>query len=214
MKKRDYLDQADKSKHWEKRNSPASEYFEILKHYDKNLEGKTLLDVGCAEGVEVNEFRKLGLKADGVDTKEDFISKAQKRFPEANFVVGSAEKLPFKDQSYDIIFSINTLFYTDVEKSLPEFCRVLKKGGRGVVSFDTEIFNLDEANAFHSDSIEHLEKVLEKSGAKIEEIGEVEERIDGKPFRHKHTFHKVIFNNRSDRIKREVEASMEASNKN
>ena len=58
MEKKDYLDQADKSKHWEQRNSPALEYLKILKHYDKNPEGKTLLDVGCAEGVEVNEFRK------------------------------------------------------------------------------------------------------------------------------------------------------------
>jgi len=193
METRDYLDQADKSKHWEQRNSPALEYLKILKHYDKNPEGKTLLDVGCAEGVEVNEFRKLGLKADGIDAKENFIVNAQKKFPEANFVVGSAEKLPFVDQSYDIIFSINTLFYTDIEKSLPEFCRVLKKGGRGIISFDTEIINLDENTVFHSDSVEHMKKILEKEGAEIEGIGEVEERTDENPFRHKHTFHKVIF---------------------
>lgn len=193
MKKRDYLDQADKSKHWEKRISPALEYFEIFKCLDKNPAGKTLLDVGCAEGIEVGEFRKLGLKADGVDINGDFVGQAQKRFPEAKFAQGSAESLPFADQSYDIVFSISTLFYTDIEKSLPEFCRVLKKGGRCIVSFDTEIFNLDEGAVFHSDSLEHLKNILEKEGAEIEELGEAEERTDEEPFKHKHTFYKVVF---------------------
>jgi len=90
MDKKNYLERADNSKHWEKRISPASEYFDILRRYDENPEGKKLLDVGCAEGIEVNEFRKLGVKADGIDIKEDFIAKAQTNFPEANFVVGSA----------------------------------------------------------------------------------------------------------------------------
>jgi len=191
--KKDYFNNAIRSKHWENRQSPALEYLDFLKTLDKYPEGKKLVDVGCASGIEVGEFQKLGLKADGVDVSEEFIKEAQENFPDSHFVAAKAEELPFKKGSYDIVFSINTLFHTDIEKSIPEFCRVLNEAGRGIVSFDIEIVNLDEDKIIHSDSIEHLEEILDKSGAEIEKLGMKEERIDVEPFRHKHVFHKIIF---------------------
>ncbi len=190
--KEKYLSRADASKHWEERQSPASQYFEILKALDQNLIGKKLLDVGCAEGIEVINFQRLGLETDGADISEKFIKEAKRNFPDSNFVVASAENLPYKDESYDIVFCINTLFYTNIEKSIAELCRILKEGGWGIISFDTEIVNLDEDKIFHSDSIEHLEKVLNQSGAQIKQLGDKEERLDQSPFRHKHVFHKIV----------------------
>ena len=188
-----YIGQADASRHWEQRLSPASEYFELLRSLDETPEGKSLLDVGCAAGIEAEEFQKMGLLVDGVDINEDLIKEAQERLPESHFVVASAEALPQKDESYDIVFSINALFYTELEKSIAEFCRVLKPGGRGIISFDTEIINLDEGAVFHSDSVDHLEKVLTDAGAEIEKVGLEEQRIDMEPFEHQHTFHKIVF---------------------
>jgi len=190
--KETYLNRADESKHWEERVSPALQYFESFKALDQNLAGKKLLDVGCAEGIEVGNFKKLGLKTDGVDISEKFIKEAQRNFPDSNFAVASAENLPYNNESYDIVFCINTLFYTDIEKSVPELCRILKEGGYGIISFDTEIVNLDEEKIFHTDSIEHLQKVLNLSGAQIIQLGDKEERFDQSPFKHRHVFHKIV----------------------
>jgi len=71
--KQDYLQQADKSKHWASRVSVAQEYFDLIKRFDPDIKGKTLLDVGCAEGEEVSSFNKLGLKAEGLDVNAEFI---------------------------------------------------------------------------------------------------------------------------------------------
>ena len=187
------LGQAVTSKHWEQRQSPAKQYIHLLQDVGVELIGKKLLDVGCARGIEVQKFREFGINADGVDLNVGFIDDAKTKCPDANFVVANAESLPYKNESYDMVFCINTLFYTDLNKSIPELCRILKKGGYGAISYDIEIINIDENTVIHSDSIEHLEHLLNESGSKIERIEDVEERIDPEPFKHKHVFHKVVF---------------------
>lgn len=190
---KNYFEKATESKHWEHRKSTSSEYFELIRQTDEQFKGKKILDVGCAAGIEVGEFQKFGFKADGVDINNNFIAEAKKNFPESNFAVTNAEKLPFKDGSYDYIFCINTLFYTDIEKSISEFCRVINKKGRGIISFDLQIINLDENKVIHSDTIEHLNKILKKNNVEIETLGDKEERIDTEPFKHRHIFHKIVF---------------------
>lgn len=188
-----YFTDAVESRHWKHRKSPASIYFELIKQTDKHPEGKRLLDVGCASGIEVEEFQKLGFRADGADINENFIAEAKKNHPDLNFTVANAEKLPFKDESYNYIFCTNTLFHTDIGKSISEFCRVVDEKGKGVISFDLQIINLDENKVIHSDTIEHLNEILRRNNTEIEILGDKEERIDIEPFKHKHVFHKVIF---------------------
>ncbi|MDR3424883.1 MAG: class I SAM-dependent methyltransferase [Alphaproteobacteria bacterium] len=193
MDKSDYLGVADASKHWVKRVSPAGQYFELIKQVHAETDGKKLLDVGCAEGIEVVNFTKLGFKAEGVDVDGGFIQAAKTTFPNLNFTMGDAEALPYKDESFHVVFSINTLFYTDINKSIPEFIRVLETGGIGVVGFDIRIEDLDKKTTFHQESREHLKDVLKRNGAQIILLGKEESRVDETPFRHEHTFYKVVF---------------------
>lgn len=111
--KQEHLDLANQSKHWENRNSPAKEYYDLLKKFSGDLTGKKLLDVGYAEGREVYEFSKLGLQAEGVDVKPEFIKEAKKKFNDLKFFVGSAEQLPFEDESFDVVFSKGNYFLTN-----------------------------------------------------------------------------------------------------
>jgi ubiquinone/menaquinone biosynthesis C-methylase UbiE len=85
------------------------------------------------------------------------------------------------------------LFYTDIEKSIPEFCRVLKNNGVGIISFDISITNLDNQKVFHKDSLEHLDYILKKQGAQIEFLSNLNKRIDKEPFKHMHEFYKILF---------------------
>lgn len=191
--KTDLLKLADNSKHWELRKSPVDKYLPLIKKNFGSLNNKRLLDIGCGTGVEVNEFNKRGIKAEGLDVKSEFIEEAKKEHPELIFNVGGAENLPFENEVFDIVFSINTLFYTDLTKSIPEMVRILKKSGIAVVSFDTEIINLDTEKIFHSDSLDNLKKMLAKVSASIVYLGRQEKRLDKTPFRHQHSFHKIIF---------------------
>lgn len=188
----DYLSEADSSKHWANRISPAKYYSQVIERAIGPLEGKTLLDVGCAEGIEVAGFRNKGLLADGVDIKDSFVAIAAQRNPEAKFFVGSFENLPVSDGLYDILFSINTLFYTDIETSIPEMLRVIKKNGIAVFSYDIAIYNFDEEVLFHQETIEHLERVLANAGGRIVELSEEKKRLDSQPFKHEHTYYDVV----------------------
>lgn len=187
--------------HWDKRESPAPQYLQLLKDLGVDYEGKTMLDIGCANGTEVGIFRECGILADGIDKSEKFVREAQKSNPEASFVIADAQHIPIKNESYDIVYSTNTLFFTDIEKSIPEYCRILKKGGHGVISFDTHIENLNENTAMHDDSLEHLKQALEDASAQIimstgEEKREDEEQKNSDGSRvpkHEHTFHKIVF---------------------
>jgi SAM-dependent methyltransferase len=191
--KAEHLENATASKHWESRTSDVGGYIELLNKIDLHPEGKKLLDVGCAAGDDVVEFYKNGIVAVGIDNNREFIAEAKNKHKNLEFVVGDAENLPFEDETYDLIYSTNTIFYTQLEKSIPEFCRVLKVHGRGIIGFDTEILDLDAAKVFHKDDVEHLKKILEGAGATLEYEGPQETRVDEEPFRHRHSFHKIVF---------------------
>lgn len=102
----------------------------IIKHYKLNNECK-ILDVGCAKGFMMYEFRRFLPKAEiwGLD-----ISKYCKRkalSSEKKFIkVGSCHKLPFSDNYFDFIISISTIHNLSEKKihqSIKEIERV-KKG--------------------------------------------------------------------------------------
>jgi ubiquinone/menaquinone biosynthesis C-methylase UbiE len=90
-----------------------------------------VLDVGCGKGLLVEAFQELGVEGWGVDVSEYAISKA----PEAirrflKLVDVEKESLPFDDESFDLITSLDVLEHlASHEKVLREIWRVLKKGG-------------------------------------------------------------------------------------
>lgn len=196
--RREFLKQADQSRHWEVRGDQTLPYYNILSALIGDLSSKRLLDVGCASGNDTKTFADRGLRAEGVDVKPEFVEEARNKYPELKFTVGSAEQLPFPDDSIDIVFSINTLFYTDTEKSIKEFLRVLKAGGVCIFSFDTEIINFEENKLLHTESLEHLNLIANANHAKIVHLGEETVREDEKPFRHRHTFRIVALQKRQN----------------
>jgi ubiquinone/menaquinone biosynthesis C-methylase UbiE len=67
-------------------------------------------------------FAKLNLKYYGLDKQ-------------VKFCIGNGEKLSFKDKSFDVIFSVNTLHHLkDPYKVMDEFRRVLSPAGKIVLS--------------------------------------------------------------------------------
>lgn len=94
----------------------------------------SMLEVGCGSAFVSLYFAKCGYRVSGLDINKDIIEIAKKNFKKENtqgtFVVGTAEKLPFKDNSFDIVSSFGLIeHFEDPTPAFSEMVRVLKKGG-------------------------------------------------------------------------------------
>ncbi len=90
-----------------------------------------VLDVGCGKGFMLHDFLKLipGISVAGIDISLYAIRKAM--VDVAPFLrVGNARKLPYKDRSFDLVISINTVHnlpLKECQAALREIMRVSKK---------------------------------------------------------------------------------------
>lgn len=102
----------------------------ITKHY--NLQpGQKVLDVGCGKAYLLYELTQVvpGLEVCGLDISSYGIENAK---PEMKQYLkqGSAEKLPFADNSFDLVISLGTLhnlYLFDLVQAIREIERVSKK---------------------------------------------------------------------------------------
>lgn len=90
-----------------------------------------VLDVGCGIGQTLlaPELQSATLRC-GVDPDVAAIQYGRAHFPELTLEVAGAERLPFPDGHFDLVFSRVALPYTDLGVSLDEIARVLRPGGR------------------------------------------------------------------------------------
>ena len=91
----------------------------------------TILDVGCGAGGSSVLAKERGAKVYGIDVAEGLLSFAIQRVPNGIFKVADIENLPFDDNMFDVIFSANSLQYSeDRIAALQELKRVCKPKGR------------------------------------------------------------------------------------
>jgi ubiquinone/menaquinone biosynthesis C-methylase UbiE len=92
--------------------------------------GGNLLDIGCGTGLFVEKYIQNGGYGTGLDISEKMVAKARHRCPDCEFIVGTGEKLPFDDHSFDAVSSVLVFSYVkDPVAMLSEVYRVLKPGG-------------------------------------------------------------------------------------
>ena len=89
-----------------------------------------ILDIGCAKGFMLKDFKKLMPKSTllGVDISEYAIQNSDAEIRES-LMLGNAMQLPFQDKSFDLVISINTIHNlekTECIKALNEINRVSK----------------------------------------------------------------------------------------
>lgn len=92
---------------------------------------RIILDIGCGIGqslVALN-LRNVTLSV-GLDIDFECLSYGRKQINSIDLVNGSGNNLPFKDSSFDFIFSRVSLPYTNIPKSICEISRVVKVNGK------------------------------------------------------------------------------------
>jgi ubiquinone/menaquinone biosynthesis C-methylase UbiE len=96
--------------------------------------GKRLLEVGCGMGTDLLQFARGGAICTGVDLTPRSIEISRHRFSlygmPGDFLLTDGERLPFPDESFDVVYSNGVLHHTpDTAGGIREIHRVLKPGG-------------------------------------------------------------------------------------
>lgn len=101
-----------------------------------DLQVKKVLDVGCGAGNALIQFaEKKQAFCVGIDMADE-LGKIKNDFIEGLsfkdkivFARARGERLPFADESFDLVLCLVTLPYTDNVKTISEFARVLRSEG-------------------------------------------------------------------------------------
>ena len=104
-----------------------------------NVAGRRILDAGCGAGLLLEALRDRGATVTGFDKSRGMLRLARRRLGgDANLQVADLDgPLPFRDDTFDDVTASLVLHYLqDWGPALAELRRVLKPGGRLIVSVD------------------------------------------------------------------------------
>lgn len=93
------------------------------------------VDAACGTGRHATRLAALGHEVVGVDATPEMVAIARSKVPSGSFVLGRLEALPLPDASADLVVCALALTHLpDLAPALLEFGRVVKPGGRVVLS--------------------------------------------------------------------------------
>jgi SAM-dependent methyltransferase len=91
-----------------------------------------ILDVGCGTGANLEMLAQYG-EAEGVDVSQEALAFCRERGLR-NVRQGAAERLPYDDESFDLVTALDVVEHLDDDTAgLREMRRVLKPGGRAML---------------------------------------------------------------------------------
>jgi len=97
--------------------------------------GTRLLDAGCGSGMFCRLAADAGADVAGIDASSSVLEIARERTPEAEFVHGDMESLPWGDATFDLVTGIAAFTFTaNPVLALREAARVVKPDGRVVIA--------------------------------------------------------------------------------
>ena len=110
-------------------NSANEYYFRSFKKFKKKIK---LLEIGAGTGENTSRILEMSFNVCATDISPKSVEAMNKKFTKyKNFSskIADMEKLPFKNESFDIICSAGSLSYGDKNLVMNEIYRVLKLDG-------------------------------------------------------------------------------------
>jgi ubiquinone/menaquinone biosynthesis C-methylase UbiE len=97
-----------------------------------------LLEIGCGMGTDLLQFARGGARCTGIDLTPRSVEITRHRFrvygAGGDFMISDGERLPFRDESFDVVYSNGVLHHTpDTAGAIREVHRVLRPGGTAKV---------------------------------------------------------------------------------
>ena len=108
-----------------------------LMGFDKFRDAR-LLEIGCGMGTDLLQFARGGAHCIGIDLTPRSVEITRHRFrlydAGGAFMISDGEHLPFRDESFDMVYSNGVLHHTpDTAGAIREVHRVLRPGGTAKV---------------------------------------------------------------------------------
>ncbi|MBN1884455.1 MAG: class I SAM-dependent methyltransferase [Candidatus Krumholzibacteriota bacterium] len=99
-----------------------------------DLAGREVLDIGCGLGGKTVVYAEVGASVTGVDVEPSHVAQsvrwAREHGSRARFAAGDAERLPFADDTFDLVVANDSMeHFPRPEAALPELARVARPGG-------------------------------------------------------------------------------------
>ncbi|MFP4656333.1 MAG: class I SAM-dependent methyltransferase [Candidatus Woesearchaeota archaeon] len=115
-------------------------------HFIEPDKTERLLDVGCGTGVSTEPWI---CESHGIDPSKELIKIAREKRKNSTYTIGSAENIPYENESFDYVISITSIQnFSDIDTAMKEMRRVLKKDGKIVISTlkdSSKIKSIEEA---------------------------------------------------------------------
>ena len=130
-----------------------------------------MLEVGCGAGTDLVRFARGGATVTGVDIAGSAIDLARQNFAQqglpADLREADGERLPFPDNTFDLVYAHGVVQYTANPAALVAEChRVLKPGGEAVFQVYNRISWLNALSKLMKVPLEHEDApVLRKYSA-------------------------------------------------
>ncbi|MCX6141865.1 MAG: methyltransferase domain-containing protein [Ignavibacteriales bacterium] len=130
-----------------------------------DLEGKSILDVGCGFADLLDFFKKLGMKIGnyrGLDFSEKMLEVARKRHVEYEFERRNIRLDPMKEESYDYVFGSGIFFlrHPDWKKYVHDVVESMFKTARIGVAVNFLMNNAENCRDLNYPTPEEVRKAL------------------------------------------------------
>lgn len=104
-----------------------------------------VLDLGCGAGFNLSAWGVTAAdKVIGIDIDKTSLAIAKTRFCDRSYLQARAERLPFKNESFDRVIAPLSLPYTNIQHVLGEVDRVLTPSGRLSLSLHPPSFTVSK----------------------------------------------------------------------
>jgi SAM-dependent methyltransferase len=148
-----------------------------------------LLEVGCGSARLIQDHASHVRHVAGLDASEIQVGMARRRLADriaagtAEVVLGDAMALPWEDGRFSVVGSLNCLkFVPDPQKALQEMNRVLRAGGRVVLTLDPAVREPDRSGKVSAFgewewSADAARRMMEEAGFADVSVGRAPTRI-------------------------------------
>ena len=96
--------------------------------------GAKVLELGCGTGIFTEQLAMRNINITALDISLDLLGSAKNKQGVSKILAADAESLPFRAGSFDFVVGVSILHHLDIGKSLREIRRVLKPGGKVILS--------------------------------------------------------------------------------